>query len=580
MPGGLLQLVGRGAQDQLVTGNPSFTHFRSVYKRHTDFAMEHFRLYFKTSLLSFPTSGTLRLRTKVERYAQLINDCYLSIDIPNIYSPVVPLASPVGAIPASEETVNSNSDAIGYEFQWIRNLGYNMIRHVSLLINGQEIVRHTGEWMKLYANLTFDANKKAILDRMIGNVPELYDPANANGRFNQYPHSISSTTTPAEPAIYGRTLMIPLHFWFCETVGQALPLVALQQSEVEIVVELQNAYSLFTVRDVRKSKSASEYEANVNFGKRIAPDTSNNIFSLSHYLSPPLYSNPAANLVPGLTSWNFNPFVEGNYIFLGDAELAYVARNEHSFMISQIDMVQADGQYGPSNDTELTMKNLISRIVWVGQRTDRFLQNDFDNYTNWEDPYKSPIASSGLGWYTSGTSQEANISQRDILLESTLVLDGQERFAPKQTLFFTGMELYRHQTGNPIPGVYEYSFALDNDPIQPSGSINGSMFNKTIMRNTYVLPPLSPNLADGTDIITQCVLKSTAGSKNPVVILNPNIRDANGKLIYGPEDVVTIVTTRVPNEPKYLYTYTVRTYVQSYNFLRIMAGLGNVVFSS
>ena len=91
MPGGLLQLVGKGAQDQLVTGNPSFTHFRSVYKRHTDFAMEHFRLHFKTSVLSYPTTGTLRLRTKVERYAQLLNDCYLSIDLPNIYSPVVPV---------------------------------------------------------------------------------------------------------------------------------------------------------------------------------------------------------------------------------------------------------------------------------------------------------------------------------------------------------------------------------------------------------------------------------------------------------------------------------------------------------
>jgi hypothetical protein len=84
MPGGLLQLVGRGAQDQLVTGNPSFTHFRSVYKRHTDFAMEQFRLYFKTTILSFPTSGTLTLRTKVERFAQLVNDCYLSITLPDI----------------------------------------------------------------------------------------------------------------------------------------------------------------------------------------------------------------------------------------------------------------------------------------------------------------------------------------------------------------------------------------------------------------------------------------------------------------------------------------------------------------
>lgn len=567
MPGGLLQLVGKGAQDQLVTGNPSFTHFRSVYKRHTEFAMEHFRLYFKTSLLTYPTSGSLRLRTKVERYAQLINDCYLSIDLPDIYSPIVP----VNGFPPTAP-INSASNAIGYEFQWARNLGYNMIRHVAVLINGQEIVRHTGEWMKLYANLTFDANKRQILDRMIGNVPDVYDPANAQDRLNQYPHSISSASTLAEPSIYGRTLLVPLHFWFCETVGQALPLVALQQSEVEIVVELRNAFEMFTVRDPRV--------ASTTFGQRIAPDASDAAFALSHFLSPPIYASPTTNVTPDARSWKFNPFIEANYIFVGDTELAYIARTDHTFMISQIDSVQAEGQYGPSNDLELTMKNLVTRILWVAQRSDRVLQNDWDNYTNWVDPYLSPFATSPtLGWYVSGTAQPANVSQRDTLLESTLILDGQERFAPKQTLFFSGLQLYRHQTGNPIPGIYEYSFALDNDPIQPSGHLNGSMFNKTILRNTWVLPPYSATVANGTAQTAVCVLKSTVNSLNPVIIPNPNIRDERGLLIYGPEDVVTIIR-KDTNAPTFQYTFNVRAYVQSYNFLRIIGGIGNVVFSS
>ena len=569
MPGGLLQLVGKGAQDQLITGNPSFSHFRAVYKRHTDFAMEHFRMYFKTTLLSFPTSGTLSLRTKVERYAQLVNDCYLSIDLPSIYSPVVPVSPPAGNTP---HTVNSASNAIGYEFQWVRNIGYNMIHHVSVLINGQEIVRHTGEWMKLYANLTFDANKRAIIDRMVGNVPELYDPANAEDRVNQYPHSISSSTEYAEPSILGRTLLIPLHFWFCETVGNALPLVALQQSDVEIVVELHNAYSLFTVRDVRTVPASK-------FGLRITPDTSDTKFSLNHFLSPPLYSNPAVNATPSLVSWNFNPFIEGNYIFLSDAELAYIARTDHSFIINQLDMVQAEGQYGPSNDLELTMKNLVTRIVWVAQRSDRITQNDYDNYTNWEDAYKSPFVSNSMGWYTSGNNLDANVSQRDILLESNIILDGQERFAPKQTLFFSGLQLYRHQTGNPIPGIYEYSFALDNHPTQPSGSLNGSMFNKTLLRNTFVLPPYTDNLLPN-DLQTQCVLKSSLGSPNPVVIANPNATNDRGQRLYSKNDLVTIVT-KVPGAGNiFKYTYRIRAYVQSYNFLRIMGGLGNVVFSS
>lgn len=41
MPGGLLQLVALGAQNELVNGSPSMTHFRAVYRRHTNFAMEY-----------------------------------------------------------------------------------------------------------------------------------------------------------------------------------------------------------------------------------------------------------------------------------------------------------------------------------------------------------------------------------------------------------------------------------------------------------------------------------------------------------------------------------------------------------
>jgi hypothetical protein len=86
MSGGLIQLVNKGAQDQLVCGNPSFTHFRSVYKRHTDFAMEQFELVFKTTNLRVPASGSLTLRATVEQYAQLLNDCYVVMTLPNIYS--------------------------------------------------------------------------------------------------------------------------------------------------------------------------------------------------------------------------------------------------------------------------------------------------------------------------------------------------------------------------------------------------------------------------------------------------------------------------------------------------------------
>jgi hypothetical protein len=569
MTGGLMQLVGKGAQDQLILGNPSFTHFRSVYKRHTDFAMEHFRLVFKTNNLNLPQSGSLTLRAKVERYAQLLHDCYLTLNLPNIYSPVSPITQ--GAHPE----VNANATAIGYEFQWIKNIGYNMINYVSVVINGQEIVRHTGEWMKLYADLKFDANKKDILNRMIGNTAEVYDPANAFDRLNQYPHAISSSTTSAEPSIPGRSLRIPLHFWFCEDVGSSLPLIALQHSEVEIIVELKNIYQLFTVLDVRDSSST--------FGTRIAPDSSSNVFTINRFLSPPLYSNPTAPISvenPNLTTWKLDPFIEANFIFLSDAEMVHIAKTEHSFIINQVDSVQTYGQHGPSNDLELTMRNLCTRVVWVGQRSDRIAQNDFDNYTNWVDSEKAPLDSTALvnmtPWYSSGVSQGTAVSQRDILLESAIILDGKERFSTKTTDFFSNLQPYRHYTGKDILGVYTYSFALDHHTHQPSGHINGSMFNKTVLRNTYVQPPLTSVVASP---VTVCVLKSTAGNPNPTIVLNPNAVDPDtGKPLYNPEQLVTIV--RKSDAQTLQYSYNVRAYVESYNYLRVLSGIANVVFSS
>lgn len=570
-----MQIVAKGAQDQLVNGNPSFTHFRSVYKRHTDFAMEHFRLNFRSTNLSIPPSGNLTLRAKVDRNAQLLHDCYLNLTLPAIFSPIVPLTlQQILQSPVQPPPINSSSQAIGYEFQWIPNIGYNMINYVAILINGQEIVRHTGEWMKLYAALTYNANKKAILNELVGNVPELYDPANTSDRTNQYPHAISpSLTKNAEPSIQGRVLTIPFHFWFCEDVGTALPLIALQHSEVEFVVELKSMYSLFTTLDVNPASST--------FGTRIAPDSSNPLYSITHFLSPPSFLNPTIPINSTLTLWNTNAFIEANFIFLNDAELSHIAKSDHSFKITQIDVKSVFGQYGASNDLELGLRNLCTRVVWVAQRSDRASQNDVDNYTNWVNPNKFPSSSFGsfmTSVFSSGSAITSSVSQRDILLESTIILDGKERFGNKQTQFFSQIQNYQHNQGRTIidlPGVYSYSFSLDNSQIQPSGHINGSMFNRTILRNTYVQPPLALVLQGTTN--TVCVLKETALSTNPTTA-NRNTLGSDGKLLHSPNELVTII--RKSDAPTLQYSYNVRAYVESYNFLRVLGGVANVVFSS
>ena len=68
MPGGLVQLTGFGAQNVFLNGNPSMTYFTKMYKRHTNFAMEHFQLPpMNATDTNLPIAGNKTFRFKVPR---------------------------------------------------------------------------------------------------------------------------------------------------------------------------------------------------------------------------------------------------------------------------------------------------------------------------------------------------------------------------------------------------------------------------------------------------------------------------------------------------------------------------------
>lgn len=573
MPGGLLQLAAVGAQNELINGNPSMTHFRSVYRRHTNFAMEHIRMSFTTSNLELSTTGTRTISCRVDRYAQLLHDSYLSFTLPDIWSPLKFLNGPPPATYGAGSTIAGNS--IGYEFQWIQNIGYNMIDHISLTMNGQEIQRLSGEWLKLYSYMTHDDNKRNIVDQMVGNIPELYDPANAYDRQNQYPHAITPVTVPTtgpqtptpEPSIRSRQLIVPLHFWFCENPGLALPLVSLQNSEVYINVTLRNLNDLYTVIDVNPNSPT--------YGQRVKPNGDSNFNALKLFLSPPLSSGSPSN--PGLTNFFPDPYIEGNFIYLTEMEMNQLARADQTFLVKTVRYVAKEGQFGGNTDLELPMFNMVTRIVFAAQRNDRVAVNDWDNYTNWIQPSRAPWnpinSDVDTALYSTGQQQVTSVFPRSAVSDGVLLFDGKERFQTKPFPFFSLLQMYRHTTGEApkeMPGVYMYSFALDHDSYQPSGAVNGSIFNKIILRLTLQQPLPQSTSTTNTSIV--CVLKSTVFSPNPTIIPAGQIG------LYDPTDLVTVVQTN--DNIIFVFTYIVRAYVESINFLRIVSGLGNLVFAS
>jgi hypothetical protein len=225
MGGGLLQLVAYGAQDAYLSGNPHITFWKILYKRHTNFAMEAFRVNFTGA----PVYGQ-RLVATVNRNADLVWKTYVEITLPD-----------------------TRSSATGKQFDvlWTggarRRLGYLMLQQIEVEIGGQIIDRHYGEWLYLWETLTSDFDEAVWLDSMVG-----------GGR--------SATT-----ALAGRTssniscggrpsvLYVPLQFWFNRNPGLALPLIALQYHEVRFNITLGDATDL-----VSKGSWASVAQAAAN----------------------------------------------------------------------------------------------------------------------------------------------------------------------------------------------------------------------------------------------------------------------------------------------------------------------------
>lgn len=577
MPGGLLQLVATGAQNEIVNGNPQLTHFHTSFHRHTNFAMEHVRMPFSATELSLSATTSRMMSCRIDRYAQLLHDTYLYFTLPNIWSPLVAVVSPPTGY-------DSRTTAVGYEFQWVQNIGHVLIEKIDLVSNGQILQSIPGEWMTLNSHMTHDKNKRVVIDSLIGQDPALYDPANAYGRCGQYPHAIASLTTPTpvsvpnttipEPSIRSRQLVIPLPFWFCENPGLSLPLGALQNSEVYINVTFRRMTELYTIVDTVSSSAT--------YGRRIRPAADD----LVRFLSPPGVTGLPTN---SLTNFFPDPYLDGNFIYLTEMEMNKFARADQSVLVKSVRYFPKEGQYGGNTELDMSLQNLVTRIVYLAQRSDMIATNEWSNYTNWADVNSAPFTAlqntsvpyldsqqTQTFLYSSGQQQIQSVFPRDTIVDATLFLDGKERESTKPASFYNALQLYRHTTGatpTTLPGVYCYSFGLNHDQYQPSGALNGSQFNQITLRLS-LLQPLPAS--QGTVVIPPapiCVLKSSVSSGIIIPIPPADIG------LYDPNDILSFVPAPT-GDHTYTYTYTVKAYVESTNILRIMSGMMNFVFAT
>jgi hypothetical protein len=425
--GGLMQLVAYGAQDVYLTGNPQITFFKVVYRRHTNFAMESIENPFNGA----PGFGR-KVTCTIQRNGDLIHRMYLQATLPQV--------------------ALQTSDGENATFRWLNWVGHNLVNYVEIEIGGQRIDKHYGDWLHIWNELTQEAGKKAAYAKMVGNVPELTNKLVLTGAAcvddcsGGVPNAVSATLKCA-PAY---TLYIPLQFWFCRNPGLALPLIALQYHEVRINIEFN------TLNNLCWDRAPANADVHV-VRNRVAQ--------------------------AGLTAASL--YVD--YIYLDTDERRKFAQVSHEYLIDTLQFTGGESINSTSNKLKLNFNHPVKELVWVVQR-DSFVSCD-DAIVNayfGQQPFNySDFWDRGVDGDEMGVDGMAG---KNPVITAQLQLNGHDRFQVREGNYFNYVQPYQHHTSTPSVGINVYSFALQPEQHQPSGTCNLSRIDNTSLNLT-----VSPN---------------------------------------------------------------------------------------
>ena len=521
MGGGLLQLVAMGAQDAYLSGNPQITFWKGLFKRHTNFAMEPFRINFTGQ----PNWGTKQSAT-INRNADLLYSTYLEVVLPHY-----------------DTTGTTRKSAVYNNDQF--SLGYNLLKYVELEIGGQLIDRLYGEWLFLWDTLCGTTEQSVMLHKLngAGGRPQVVSsyaagqtsaynilaPATVAGT-NEQRDAVDAVTlgtqtgtsanlgyyvsgqgtasanqvfipglsagcsvTPAtnNPAL-PNVVYVPLKFFYTRNPGAALPLIALQYHEVKINILWNDNQTV-----------SGDY----------------------NHVPVPAQPSQAAIYV--------------DYIYLDVEERRRMAQESHEYLIEQVQYNEDKGLSSYQNRIDLTFNHPVKELVWVVQPTcyrsckvpiPGQTPNSYTQYNSvsrgaryqagsWTATTASNnLPGTGVPAYqnTTAANQAQNVNRltpftydQTAVRQQWLQINGQDRLDARYGDYYNKVQPYQHHTGStntsynlqyvtptpvatsttPIgvgamafqsvgqtrqPGVYSYSFALKPEEHQPSGTCNFS----------------------------------------------------------------------------------------------------------
>jgi hypothetical protein len=478
MGGALIQLVAYGIQDLYIVGDPQITFFKVVYRRHTNFSIESIIQHF-SDVSDFGKKITCNL----SHSGDLINDVFVYVELPPI-----------------PKFINKLSKEIDQfkKFAWVRNIGYALIKEMTIEINHKIIDRQFGEWLFIWNQLSGKHHKPGF-DKMIGNVPELYSFSNGKNGYKLY---------------------VPLQFWFCRSIGLSLPIISLRNSDIKLTVTFRNldeCYSVGPTHSMEILEDIISFKNESYINQTISGDQSIDGLFMNHdYINKKInyiqirnannpkksftslqdlttdqeiindvnyinnkpyrihsddfnnlsYCTPKPNTIETIEDVTLpqtvnlvKSYLYVDYIFLDNEERLKFSRSNHEYLVEQLQFNELRMIKSPNIKINLTLEHPCKSIYFVCQLdkiVGKSTVNDLFNYT------------------TSFKRENNKLIGDNMVFDGSLQINGISRFGTRDSNFFNHIVPFQNHLNGPEEGINSYSMAFFPEKIQPTGSCNMS----------------------------------------------------------------------------------------------------------
>ena len=503
MGGGLMQLVAYGAQDVYLTGNPQITFFKVVYRRHTNFSIEAIEQTFNGNA-DFGRTVTCN----INRNGDLLTKIFLKITL------------------SATDTGTENS-----KFCYVNRLGHAIIDNVRVEVGGSKIDEHYSDWLNVWYELTRNNSHDEGYAKMIGDVKELKTLSRTHDSY---------------------TLYIPLQFWFCRNNGLALPLIALQYHDVRLTVKFKEFSDVINIQgdgfatcsftdslllidyiyldssERKKFAQAShEYlieQLQFTGNENISCNTEKYRLNFNHP-SKFLVWNAQLTKYINSTKWvayatdgDWNKALEnfGKIIWLASRK----GLNDAGTKVCIDCCNNTDpgcNEYGLPFFTDLENK-VKGQFIFANLDDDDECDNseyiavaELDNVVLLENNFTFADMSNTLNDIINNANLNAqtllnrfsvtakdyfnygmNInSSKNIVKLVKLQLNGHDRFQERSGNYFNYVQPYQHFSNTPVDGINVYSFAINPEEHQPSGTCNFSRIDNSTLHINFDIENLN-----------------------------------------------------------------------------------------